>query len=410
MHSNLDSPSHPINKFVNTALNTPIDDPIFNELPNTPVQTPSVDNTVPEQDKPPTPIQTETYTSPESQPQDPLITNTVSETVIPDPQFMETDFPIPSSPFHPSVGDEQFYSTLPVKLDEPVFFSILKAAIDIDDEIIPPNLNKIKVIQRKRPAQQPTIPFDPTKPFFNPISEPNLELIDIAISISLKKFKQIEEEALVFPSDVDAEVRELTFKFDQTLEILSSDIKRKIQGRGMAVVVEIFSKAENTEVPRLTNYNHEEKLLELKALEEANRKTSEERIYDEMIAADIERQIAAEIELQKEISQEIVMTDQNHNEDRSDKGKDPIIDTTPPPSPKVEPGSTSGVITPAVQQALDKIQTELVAEMRDEIDVLRVDLRSDITTSITASEEATHKKMDAMMQMLLNAIADIKKP
>jgi hypothetical protein len=104
------------------------------------------------------------------------------------------------------------------------------------------------------------------------------------------------------------------------------------------------------------------------------------------------------------------MTGQNQNEDRSDKGKDPIIDTTPPPSPKVEPGSTSGVITLAVQQALDKILNEPVAEMRDEIDVLRVDLKSDITTSITASEEATHKKMDAMMQMLLNAIADIKKP
>jgi hypothetical protein len=71
MHSNLDSPNHPINKFVNTALNTPIDEPIFNELPYTPVQASVVDDTVPEQDNTPTPIQTEQHTLFESQPQDP---------------------------------------------------------------------------------------------------------------------------------------------------------------------------------------------------------------------------------------------------------------------------------------------------------------------------------------------------
>jgi hypothetical protein len=110
---------------------------------------------------------------------------------------------------------------------------------------------------------------------------------------------------------VDAEIRELKYRFDQTLEILGSDIKRKIQGRGMAVVNEIFSKAKNTDVPRLTSYNHEKKLLELEALAEANRKASEDKIHDEIIANDIERQIAAELELQKEISQAIVLPDQN---------------------------------------------------------------------------------------------------
>jgi hypothetical protein len=388
MHSNIDSPSHPINKFINT----PSEELIFDESPNTLVQAQTVDNPVPEQDKPSTPIQTE------PQPQDSPVINTVPETVISDSQPMDIDAPIISSPC--SESDDDFYSMLPLQLDEPVFHDILKAAIDIDDETIPPNLNKIKVIIRKRPSPPPTIPFDQTKPFFNASSEPNLELINVAISISLKKLMQIEQEALVFPSDVDAEVRNLKHKFDQTLQILSSDIKRKIEGRGMAVLTEIFAKAENTDVPRLTNYNHEE------------------GVNDERIAADIEGQIAAtiegqitdEMEHQKQINQEIVMTDQNQNEDNSDKGKDPIVDKTPPPSPKIVPGSTSGAINPEVQQALDEIKHELAAEMRDEIDVLRVDLRSDITASITASEEATHKKMDAMMQMLLNAIADIKKP
>jgi hypothetical protein len=37
-------------------------------------------------------------------------------------------------------------------------------------------------------------------------------------------------------------------------------------------------------------------------------------------------------------------------------------------------------------------------------------LRADFKADITASEEATHKRMDAMMETLLKAIADIKKP
>jgi hypothetical protein len=48
--------------------------------------------------------------------------------------------------------------------------------------------------------------------------------------------------------------------------------------------------------------------------------------------------------------------------------------------------------------------------MRDEIDVLRVDLESGITASITASEAATRQRMDDMMAALLKAIHDIKKP
>jgi hypothetical protein len=48
--------------------------------------------------------------------------------------------------------------------------------------------------------------------------------------------------------------------------------------------------------------------------------------------------------------------------------------------------------------------------MRDEIDVLRVDLESGITASITASEENTRQRMDEMMATLLKAIQDIKKP
>ncbi|KAK2397600.1 hypothetical protein QL285_059159 [Trifolium repens] len=104
------------------------------------------------------------------------------------------------------------------------------------------------------------------------------------------------------------------------------------------------------------------------------------------------------------------MPDQNQVGEASDKGKDPIIDTTPPASPKFEPGSPSTPIPPAVQSALDNIKSELAEDIKDEIDILRIDLRSDLTSAIAASEEATHRRMDAMMQTLLKAISDIKKP
>jgi hypothetical protein len=86
---------------------------------------------------------------------------------------------------------------------------ILKEAIDIEDEPrLPPNLSRIKIIPLKRKKPEPTIPFDSTKPFFNPLSEPNLELLDIAISLRLKRLKKMDEQVMIFPSDVDYEIRE----------------------------------------------------------------------------------------------------------------------------------------------------------------------------------------------------------
>ena len=112
---------------------------------------------------------------------------------------------------------------LPVDFALPIQERIMKEAIDINDEAIPLSLSsdqtidlsKIKIIPLKRKKSEPTIPFNRNHPFFNPISEPNLELIDIAISISLKRFKSMEEETLVFPSDVDAEIRNLEDKFSE---------------------------------------------------------------------------------------------------------------------------------------------------------------------------------------------------
>jgi hypothetical protein len=86
----------------------------------------------------------------------------------------------------------------------PLLEDIMKQSIDIDDPLeLPPLYPKIdiskiiiKPLKRKRP--EPKIPFNRTQSFFNPISEPNLELLTIVIDMSLKRFKRMEEEAFLF--------------------------------------------------------------------------------------------------------------------------------------------------------------------------------------------------------------------
>jgi hypothetical protein len=105
--------------------------------------------------------------------------------------------------------------------------------------------------------------------------------------------------------------------------------------------------------------------------------------------------------------EDFVMLDQNLSGEDSDKGKKPIVVITPPCSPmKTDIPSTSSPIPPAVQAALDNIKAELADEMHQEIDELRVDVRNDMNSAIGT----VHKKMDDMMQLLLKAIADVKKP
>ena len=120
------------------------------------------------------------------------------------------------------------------------------------------------------------------------------------------------------------------------------------------------------------------------------------------------------LELIQPEQENIDMVDQSLVTENSNKGKTVVVDKTPPASPKIEKGSPSSEIPPAIQKALDSIRTELAEDIKDEIDELRVDLRTDLRADfradITASEENTRQRMDAMMETLLKAIADIKKP
>ncbi|KAK2444738.1 hypothetical protein QL285_015742 [Trifolium repens] len=348
---------------------------------------------------------------------------------------------------------------------------IFKDTFNVDDDIIPPNLSKIKIINLKRKQPEPTIPFDPSIPFFNSDSEPNLELLHNAIGIRLKRFKQREEEAFIFPSDLDADVREIEYLFSQSLQILSTHLKNKTKDRGMNTARELFEIAERSCAPRLTFYNHEEECARLAALdakikklarsacETAEKLISEEGVYElttkqAWIAAEQARADEAEykrlaeqealkvmismgthiatVETNKILADQVIaeniqmlellqheqedadMVDKSPMAEVSGKGKEPIVDQTPPASPKIEKGSASSEIPPAVQQALDSIRTELAEDIKNEIDELRIDLRTDLRADlradITASEINTRQRMDAMMETLLKAIAEIKKP
>jgi hypothetical protein len=121
----------------------------------------------------------------------------------------------------------------------------------------------------------------------------------------------MDEEVLVFPSDIDAEIREMEYRFSQSLRILGNHMKSKIQGRGMAAVRELFGIAERSRAPRLTYYNHEEELQRLEALaaenkrllsiacDAANRLVSEEVEYAKMVTEAEQARIAAEAELKR---------------------------------------------------------------------------------------------------------------
>ncbi|KAK2449016.1 hypothetical protein QL285_008254 [Trifolium repens] len=426
MHSNPNTPPR-------FPFNNPSADQVDHEPPVTQsIQTPppSLDHI--SQVNPPTftPVQDESIAHSEAQQESPHQS--------PPPEvYTDESSPAPSpQPFFgplnkPLVLEEVLELYQHISKAEAQFF---KDSINVDDDIIPPDLSKIKIINLKRKQPEPTIPFDPSIPFFNSDSEPNLELLHNAIGIRLKRFKQREEEALIFPSDFDADVREMEYLFSQSLQILSTHLKNKTKDRGMKTARELFEIAERLSAPRLTVYNHEEECARLAALEAEIKKLAEQALIaaEQERAAEAEHKRLAEQEAlnllvdravhiatfetnklneNQAAEQDVDMLDQNLiredtdmdiNED-SDKGKKPIIDPTPSHSPmRIDIASTSSAIPPAVQDALDNIRTE----MANEIDELRVDVRTDVNAAV----ETVHKRMDDMMLTLLKAIADVKKP
>ncbi|KAK2428269.1 hypothetical protein QL285_026801 [Trifolium repens] len=420
-HSNPNSPRFPIIK--PSTVQTIQEPPIVQVIQTPP---PSLDHIT--QVNPPTftPVQDESIAHSEAQQesphQSPNKVMTEQQNQSPQPEvYSDESSPSPSpqpvsDPLNkPLVLEEvlELYQHL-TKAERQIF----KDSINLDDDIIPPNLSKIKIIELKRKKPEPTIPFDPSLPFFNSDSEPNLELLNNAIGIRLKRFKQREEEALIFPSDIDADVRELEYLFGKSLRILSTHLKDKIKGRRANTVRELFEIVEKLNAPRLTSYNHVKEQARIAAEEEEKRQAEIEHkrlAEQEALKLLVDRAVhiatfeTNKINENQATEQDVAMLDQNLiredtdiNED-SDKGKKPILVPTPSHSPiKIDIASTSSAIPPAVQDALDNLRTD----MANEIDELRVDMRNDVNSAV----ETVHKRMDDMMLTLLKAIADVKKP
>ncbi|KAK2382130.1 hypothetical protein QL285_069683 [Trifolium repens] len=456
-YSNTNSPNQ--FHFVNTSSNLPLNPPIQEP----PIQTPPPSLADIEQENPPifTPVQDEVMThsehhnaTPNSPHQSPEHTTAEPSTPQPEPSTPESTPEPQTPPSEPIYGPSYKPLTveeliLPVDFALPILEDFLKKQVNIDDEPkLPTDLSKIKIIPLKRNKPEPTIPFDPTKPFFNSSSEPNIEQLGSAISLRLKRFKTIDEEVLVFPSDVDAEIRQMEYLFSQSLRILGNHLKSKIQGRGMTAVRDLFDIAERSRVSRLTFYNHEKELerlatldaefkkLSRNACEAAARMAREEATYENMVLATEQAWIAAaaeqvlkaaervvgeeesyaslmsdadqarmaEIEHKRLADQEafklmvdmavhiaevetnkikenqaseedFVMPDQNLSGEDSDKGKKPIVDSSPPRSPpRLVQGSSSSAIPSAIQLALDEIKSDLREELRNEMDEFRVDI------------------------------------
>ncbi|KAK2401358.1 hypothetical protein QL285_050958 [Trifolium repens] len=355
--------------------------------------------------------------------------NLPSDSPLPEPQTTSSE-PIYDPVYKPLTIEEL---CLPIDFALPILEDLLKAEINVDDDIITidpfDKIKRIKIIPLKRKRPEPTIPFNRNQPFFNYNSEPNLELLESAINISLRNFKSMEEEVLIFPSDIDAKIRELEEKFSQSLRLLGGYVKRRIEGRGMEALSQIMNAAERSHALRLTFFNHEEECQRLAFLAAVNE--SMKRSLDEeqaKIAAEMERQRLAEqeafkllvdravhiavIETNKIIenqgaAEDFVMNDQNLSEPDSDKGKAPIVTSSPPRSPLVlVQGSSSSAIPSVMQEALDVIKNDLRDELRNEMDEFRADIREDMNRS----GEATNKKIDAMMELLLKLTQQQPKP
>jgi hypothetical protein len=97
---------------------------------------------------------------------------------------------------------------IPLELILPILETLTKNSVDIESsfELIPRSkLNKIqmKPLRRLKPSPKPVpLPYKNPYQFFNRNSEPIFELLTNAFHISLKS---MEEDALIFPSDIVVE-------------------------------------------------------------------------------------------------------------------------------------------------------------------------------------------------------------
>jgi hypothetical protein len=209
----LNSPNHPINKFLSDPHITnadPAPETHYNIPSRPPPKSPEhvvhaspmqfaaseqqipISTTTPEPDQ--QTLNVVINSEPETQTTHPEQTQIPTSEQCDDIPSDNQEHHIPQSPIHDETinpTSEQFIGpiyklltidelVLPVNFALPILEDLLKQAVNIDDDLEPSSqyptidLSKIKIISLKRKKPEPTIPFDKNQPFFNPISEPNL--------------------------------------------------------------------------------------------------------------------------------------------------------------------------------------------------------------------------------------------
>jgi hypothetical protein len=106
-------------------------------------------------------------------------------------------------------------------------------------------------------------------------------------------------------------------------------------------------------------------------------------------------------EMGQDQDQDTIMHDQVTSEQASGKGKDIIVDSTPPNSPVRtvrDSGSPSSAIPPAVQVALDDMKAEMKAKL------------SEMKVVMKGEGQATNLKIDMMMDFLHDLASCFPKP
>ncbi|MCI22932.1 hypothetical protein A2U01_0044110, partial [Trifolium medium] len=121
--------------------------------------------------------------------------------------------------------------------------------------ITPRVLRQIKIRTRTRPAKQPKPIY--SRPYYYLIdSEPDLELLQEQICNDFRNLSSMENDFLVFPSDVFAEAEALKAKFGHAVDRLVQIIQKKVEGRGMEAVKLMMESVERCKVMRLTLTPH----------------------------------------------------------------------------------------------------------------------------------------------------------
>jgi hypothetical protein len=321
------------------------------------------------------------------------------ETLSPDSPTITSDALIIHPKYQPLTLDEIIILLDLILL---ILETLTSNSVDIErpTKLIPRyELNKIQIrpLRRPKPSQKP-LSLSYKKPYqFFTHSEPNIELLKNVFHDGLKSLIYMEEDALIFPLDITAEPNALKANVCDAIDSICVHLQEKTKGRGMTVLSDLMDIAENVNPPRITdsaNLDFDEHAIMdmvsmhiqeyLTSAEEELQKAEQEKtakeLEDKRLVEEQERELVAK-------EQDVIMNDRQEIDQGSDKGNNPIEDTTPPASPiktLSEFGTASSRIDPEVREMLHPHQAHIA--------------------SLTESEQRTQ----ATLSQILSVLSDIQ--